>query len=43
MKRISLLFLSVLFITAVQAQEFTKELREVGEFTAIDAGGAFDI
>ena len=33
----------MLITIGIQAQEFSKEIREVGEFTAIDAGGAFDI
>ncbi len=28
---------------SMQAQEYSKETRDVGEFTAVDAGGAFDI
>jgi len=43
MKKIGLLLFTLLFISGISAQDFSKEVREVGSFTAIDAGGAFDI
>ncbi len=51
MKKISLVLISMLMAVAIimpagtlMAQDnISKEVREVGEFTAIDAGGAFDI
>jgi len=43
MKKIGLLLFTLIFISGLSAQEFSKEVRELGSFTAIDAGGSFDI
>jgi len=43
MKKIGLLLLALVFISGVNAQEFSKEARNVEPFTAIDAGGSFNI
>jgi hypothetical protein len=43
MKKIGSLLLALVFISGVNAQEFSKEVREVEGFAAIDAGGSFDI